>query len=129
MGRYRNVRKRSTKNKSYSKIYRTRCRPTDLDQIQDNLKTEEEKDSNGEGGQYEIDEDLPGNGQYPCISCGRHFIDQPALEAHLITRVHIRRLVKCTSCVHTMSIYVYISLIWFNLTNVYLYIYIVVYIE
>lgn len=93
MGRYRNARKRTTKNKSYSKLTRTRCRPTDLDQIQDNLQIEEEKEKNGVGGQYEVNEDLPGNGQFPCIACGRYFIDQAALDAHLVTRVHIRRLV------------------------------------
>lgn len=34
----------------------------------------------------------PGGGEFPCVHCSRHFISRPALEVHLKTKVHKRRL-------------------------------------
>lgn len=63
MGRYRNHKNRTTKNKSYGKAVRTRCRPRDMDQIQDDVKNKEIlalKVGGVENIQIEVDEDLPG---------------------------------------------------------------------
>ena len=62
-GKYRNVRNRTTKNKSYGKVVRTRCRPRDLDQVQDDLKKQAliaVKFGGLENIPKELNEDLPG---------------------------------------------------------------------
>lgn len=41
----------------------------------------------------EVDVDLPGEGQFYCIPCARHFIDQPNLDSHKKTKIHRRRYV------------------------------------
>jgi hypothetical protein len=96
MGRYRNHRSRSTKIKKYSKAVRTRCRPMDMDQVQDNLlkKAELAAAAGGEENlpKPELDEDLPGLGQFHCITCARYFIDQFHLDTHLATKTHGKRV-------------------------------------
>lgn len=57
MGRVRTSRRRGEKNKSYKKALRTRCRPMDIDQVQDMLKKEQEE---GKPTSFEVDDDLPG---------------------------------------------------------------------
>lgn len=88
MGRVRNSRKRMTKNKTYRKAHSTKRRRRDVDQIQDDLKKEEET---GEKLPFEYDEDLPGLGQFYCTPCGRHFINEEALLIHQQSKVHKRR--------------------------------------
>jgi len=88
MGRTRNKISRATKNKQYKKSHGTKRRRKDVDQIQDDLKKEK---TTGEKMQFELDEDLPGMGQYHCTPCGRHFVCVETLEAHEKTKVHKRR--------------------------------------
>jgi Zinc-finger double-stranded RNA-binding len=88
MGRVRNSRRRTKKNKTYKKAHKTHCRPRDIDQVQDDLIKEKEA---GKKMGFELDEDLPGGGQYYCTFCARHFADQATLEAHEATKVHKRR--------------------------------------
>jgi hypothetical protein len=40
---------------------------------------------------FEVDDDLPGLGQFYCTPCGRHFFDQASLTSHADSRGHIRR--------------------------------------
>mmetsp|Transcript_5066 Transcript_5066/g.7741 ORF Transcript_5066/g.7741 Transcript_5066/m.7741 type:complete len:120 (+) Transcript_5066:85-444(+) len=89
MGRQRVSRRRTSKNKEYKKQLRTKNRPRDIDQIQDDLKIEQET---GEKKTFEIDDDLAGLGQYYCTPCGRHFIDQKTLDSHCQSKLHKRRL-------------------------------------
>ena len=89
MGRYRNHRSRTTKIKKYSKAVRTRCRPMDMDQVQDNLQKHAEL-AEAVGGEENIpkadlDEDLPGLGQFHCI-------DQHHLDTHLACKTHKKRV-------------------------------------
>lgn len=96
MGRYRNHRSRSTKIKKYSKAVRTRCRPMDMDQVQDNLAKRAEV-AEAVGGEEnipkpELDEDLPGLGQFHCITCARYFIDDFHLTTHLASKAHGKRV-------------------------------------
>jgi len=35
---------------------------------------------------------LQGAGEFPCVHCSRHFISKPALDTHLKTKLHKRRL-------------------------------------
>jgi bud site selection protein 20 len=90
MGRVRNSRRRTSKNKQFKKGVDTKRRPRDVDQIQDDIKKEHELQQKMG---FEIDEDLPGLGQYYCTECGRHFSDQSTLESHQQSKLHKRRFV------------------------------------
>ena len=57
MGRVRTSSRKTSKNKQYKKNLCTARRPRDIDQIQDDLKQEQEI---GEKLQFKIDDDLPG---------------------------------------------------------------------
>jgi hypothetical protein len=57
MGRQRTSRRKTSATKEYKKSIRTKRRPRDIDQIQDDIKEEEEK---GAPKQFEADDDLPG---------------------------------------------------------------------
>lgn len=49
------------------------------------------------------DEDLPGEGQYYCISCAKYFVSQEARKAHLKSKVHKRRLQAMLDEPHTQK--------------------------
>jgi bud site selection protein 20 len=89
MGRTRNARTRTTKNKSYKKQHATKSRKRDIDQIQDDLKKEVD---DGKKTDFEIDDDLPGLGQHYCTECAKHFSDERTLQVHKKTKDHKRRL-------------------------------------
>jgi len=65
MGRYRNHKNRTTKNKQYKKQHDVKRRRKDIDQIQDEIKKVE---TTGEPIAFELDDDLPGQYQY----CGAY---------------------------------------------------------
>ena len=44
-----------------------------------------------------IDEDLPGLGQYYCVTCARYFITEEAMTEHLKTKQHKKRFKECTT--------------------------------
>ncbi|XP_078000332.1 zinc finger protein 593-like [Glandiceps talaboti] len=70
------------------KMFRTRRKTKDLDQIDEDMKTENaDKLLN-----QEIDHDLPGSGQNYCLHCARHFVDVRALKEHFKGRQHKRRM-------------------------------------
>ena len=89
MGRVRNSRARTSKKKEYKKGHDTKRRRRDIDQIQDDLQKEAET---GKGLEFEADDDLPGQGQFYCKFCARHFADQGTLTVHEGTKDHRRRL-------------------------------------
>lgn len=89
MGRTRNCRKRMTKNKQYRKSHDTKRRARDIDQVQDDIKKVEDT---GKNMTFELDEDLPGMGQFYCLQCARHFVDELTLRQHEQTKIHKRRL-------------------------------------
>lgn len=64
------------------------CRRKDVDQIQDELMKEEEE---GEQMKFELDDDLPGQGQFYCTPCARHFTDQQTKATHIKSKLHKRR--------------------------------------
>eukprot|EP00050_Salpingoeca_kvevrii_P017167 m.62531 g.62531 ORF g.62531 m.62531 type:complete len:141 (-) comp7405_c0_seq4:96-518(-) len=67
---------------------RTRARTKDLDQIHEDLRSE-----NAPALLHQPEDgDLPGLGQFYCIYCARHFVDDFTLNAHLHTKVHKRRV-------------------------------------
>ncbi|EQC39150.1 hypothetical protein SDRG_03356 [Saprolegnia diclina VS20] len=77
------------KKKGYKRGHATKSRSRDIDQIQDDLKKEE---TTGTVMTFELDEDLPGLGQFYCTPCGRHFMDEVARTVHIKSKVHKRRL-------------------------------------
>jgi hypothetical protein len=89
MGRVRNNRQRTSKNKQFKKGHDTKRRPKDVDQIQDELKKEEELEQKIT---FLPDEDLPGMGQHFCTPCSRHFADDDTLKKHEKCKLHKRRM-------------------------------------
>ena len=57
MGRVRTSRRKTSKTKSYKRSHRTANRARDIDQIQDDIKKEQEV---GEKMTFDADDDLPG---------------------------------------------------------------------
>lgn len=89
MGRTRNHRSRTTKNKQYKKSHDTKRRAKDIDQIQEEL--EKVQQGQTQPISFDFDDDLPGGGQFFCITCARHFADTSTLEKHNETKPHRRR--------------------------------------
>ncbi|CAB3403564.1 unnamed protein product [Caenorhabditis bovis] len=68
---------------------KTRKRPgKDLDQIHEDLKPEKAAKLINQ----EVDYDIPGNGQFYCIECERHFIDEKTRQIHRKTKQHKNRV-------------------------------------
>eukprot|EP01100_Stratorugosa_tubuloviscum_P011486 TRINITY_DN512_c0_g2_i1.p1 TRINITY_DN512_c0_g2~~TRINITY_DN512_c0_g2_i1.p1 ORF type:complete len:165 (-),score=69.18 TRINITY_DN512_c0_g2_i1:97-591(-) len=89
MGRYKPS--RSHGKNGMLKLRKTKRRTLDLDQLWKDLH---EKDENKKLVKTEINTGLPGLGQFYCVSCGRHFIDQHAFSEHNKTKDHKRQLRK-----------------------------------
>ncbi|OAD55990.1 hypothetical protein WN48_04023, partial [Eufriesea mexicana] len=70
------------------KSWRTKRRTKDLDQIDEDLNEKNVKDLLNQ----EVDLDKPGAGQFYCIHCAKYFINDTALQDHIRTKVHKRRL-------------------------------------
>lgn len=93
MGRTRNKISRQTKKKTYKKRHDVKHRRKDIDQIQEDLKRVESTGTLKVGVDvFEHDDDLPGLGQYFCISCARHFTDEKSYNTHVASKLHKRRL-------------------------------------
>lgn len=87
MGRLR--RKRVHKNdKHLKKKYRLKRRTKDLDQIHVDMQPKNAAKLKSQ----ELDVDLPGAGQYYCIQCARYFVDDKALQDHIRSRVHRKKI-------------------------------------
>jgi bud site selection protein 20 len=76
------------KNKQYKKHHDTKRRRRDTDQVQDDLIKIKET---GQEMKFPIDDDLPGLGQFYCITCAKHFMNQETLSGHCLSRPHKRR--------------------------------------
>merc|ERR1712063_10224 len=81
---------RSRKHVSHGKRkeIKTKRRVKDIDQVAvdmlpDNLTKLESQP---------VDPDLPGLGQFYCVSCARYFVDSQAIIDHRKTKIHKRRL-------------------------------------
>ncbi|KAL7068839.1 hypothetical protein ACR3K2_06740 [Cryptosporidium serpentis] len=71
------------KNRAIRKVVKTKRRTKDFDIVKSDFI---------KGVDLPIDADLPGKGQYYCISCARYFIDNNSLENHNKTKSHKRSL-------------------------------------
>jgi len=86
MGRLAKSRHRK-QNKAIKRNFRTENRGRDLDQIFSDLEHPERFEK-----KPTVDPDLPGQGQFYDRECARHFQTSDALEKHLKSKVHRRRL-------------------------------------
>mmetsp|Transcript_113 Transcript_113/g.214 ORF Transcript_113/g.214 Transcript_113/m.214 type:complete len:119 (-) Transcript_113:359-715(-) len=89
MGRQRTSRRKTSKTKEYKRSFKTANRSKDVDEVQDDIAREE---AQGHKTVFELDDDLPGLGQFYCTPCAKHFSDEQALEAHYKAKAHKRRL-------------------------------------
>ncbi|KAI8613838.1 bud site selection-related protein, partial [Chytriomyces sp. MP71] len=76
---------------------RTRARVKDLDQIHEDIaKTLAASSSTSlptnAMASTELDPDLPGLGQFYCIHCAKYFISQAAMDVHLASKPHKKRV-------------------------------------
>ncbi|CCH60739.1 hypothetical protein TBLA_0D02350 [Henningerozyma blattae CBS 6284] len=71
------------------KRYKTKRRTRDLDQIYDDLSSQEKISSLLN---QPLDETKPGLGQHYCIHCAKYMETSIALKTHLKTKVHKRRV-------------------------------------
>ncbi|XP_043916058.1 zinc finger protein 593 [Protopterus annectens] len=74
--------------KNVSKLWKTKRRTKDLDEIHEDIKPQNALKLLHQ----EIDYDVPGNAQHYCLHCARYFIDQRSLNEHFKSKVHKRRL-------------------------------------
>eukprot|EP00052_Salpingoeca_macrocollata_P000911 m.22959 g.22959 ORF g.22959 m.22959 type:complete len:158 (+) comp10964_c1_seq2:647-1120(+) len=87
MGRLRHKRMHKNHLKT-KKTFRTKRRTKDVDQVHEDLQAENVKELI----HFKADGDLPGLGQFYCIHCARHFVDDVALQGHLKSSIHKRRV-------------------------------------
>ena len=88
MGHCQRRKANTAKHKQYGKNRRTRNKTKDLDQIVEDLQPEKLlKFKNPE-----IDENLPGLGQFCCVFCARYFVNQKSLDDHYKTKEHKKRV-------------------------------------
>lgn len=76
------------KNCTNKRSIKTKIRKRDLDEIDVDCEEKNAKQLLNQ----EIDFDKPGEAQFYCIHCARHFIDERSLREHFRTKVHKRRL-------------------------------------
>lgn len=67
--------------------WRVRNRRRDLDQIDEDLRTQSAQLIN-----QPVDLEKPGFAQFYCVHCAKYFTDDQAMQAHFRTKVHKRRL-------------------------------------
>ncbi|KAM8976096.1 zinc finger protein 593 [Pelodytes ibericus] len=80
----------SDKKKNISKLWKTKRRVKDLDQIHHDLRPENAHLLLNQ----EVDYQVPGNAQHYCLHCARYFVDLKTLTEHFKTKVHKRRIKK-----------------------------------
>lgn len=89
-GPYRRKKVHKEKKHLY-RSYRTCNRTLDFDQIHELLAKNPDALSSAPS-VVVVDTDLPGNGQFGCVHCCKHFIDQKTLTIHLNTKNHKKRI-------------------------------------
>ncbi|MBN3281417.1 ZN593 protein, partial [Polyodon spathula] len=79
---------KSDKKKNIAKLWKTKRRTKDLDQIHHDMKPEVAAKLLHQ----EVDYDVTGSAQHYCLHCARYFVDLRSLKEHVKTKVHKRRL-------------------------------------
>ena len=73
----------------HQKIFKTKRKRACLDEA---FHAVVAANANGKLPEAAIDTDLPGEGQFKCIPCDRHFQDAHSRREHLKTKLHKRRM-------------------------------------
>eukprot|EP00827_Trimyema_finlayi_P001991 TRINITY_DN1937_c0_g1_i1.p2 TRINITY_DN1937_c0_g1~~TRINITY_DN1937_c0_g1_i1.p2 ORF type:complete len:141 (+),score=52.00 TRINITY_DN1937_c0_g1_i1:33-425(+) len=96
-GKYR--RKRQSSRLGFHRERKTKHYSRDIDQIYEDIKPENSKN-------YEnlpFEEDKPGFGQFYCIPCAKHFINERALSDHQKEKTHKVRVKKLKEKPYTIE--------------------------
>ena len=91
MGHTQRRKGNTAKHKHIGKSRKTKRYQRDIDQIVNDLEPQNIIKFNN----LEIDEDLPGLGQFYCVFCAKYFVSKAVLESHYKTKEHKKR-VKAT---------------------------------
>ncbi|CAG7723816.1 unnamed protein product [Allacma fusca] len=70
------------------KKYRTKRRQRDIDQVFEDLQPEKRQKLENQP----LDLDKPGGGQFYCVHCAKHYIDEIALQEHIRGKPHKKRV-------------------------------------
>jgi bud site selection protein 20 len=89
MGKPQRRRGNTSRNKHLHKKHKTKRYTRDIDQVFEDQKPENITKFT----ELSEDEELPGMGQYYCVTCAKHFCDDKGLIAHKVTKFH-KRMVK-----------------------------------
>ncbi|GAA5933667.1 Bud20p [Sporobolomyces koalae] len=93
MGRNRRSRTPSNPKKNQGTAIKAKRFGRMMDQIHEDMKDKGKQKFLEDLAKKDL-EDLPGLGQYGCVSCSRYFADQVSLETHNRGKPHKRRLKK-----------------------------------
>ena len=88
MGHCQRRKANTAKHKQYGKNRRTRNKTKDHNQNEEDIQPEKIKKKKNP----EIDENLPGLGQFYCVFCARYFVNQKSLDDHYKTKEHKKRV-------------------------------------
>nr|AFK11272.1 Zinc finger protein [Callorhinchus milii]AFM89803.1 zinc finger protein 593 [Callorhinchus milii] len=89
----------SDKKKNISKMWKTKRRTKDLDEIHKDMEA-----ANAQKLLHQaVNFDVTGNAQFYCLHCARYFIDQRNLQEHFKTKVHKRRLKQPSEAPYTQE--------------------------
>ncbi|KAJ1176294.1 hypothetical protein NDU88_001576 [Pleurodeles waltl] len=80
----------SDKKKSIAKLWKTKRRTKDLDQIHHDMSPDNAQKLLNQA----VDFDMVGNAQHYCLHCARYFVDFKSMKDHFRTKVHKKRLKK-----------------------------------
>lgn len=83
------ARKKQHRSNEKAVFKKTKRRTRDLDQVWDDTRPEQAEKTMQE--KTVLDEDLPGLGQYYCITCARYFSNDSSLKEHHKTKTHKKR--------------------------------------
>ncbi|CAJ1327377.1 unnamed protein product [Effrenium voratum] len=89
--------RKNQNKKTRPSVIAQKRRNKDIDQVHEDLKTPKRF----EPGTLPRDEDLPGLGQFYCISCDRFFESAEVKAKHEKSKLHKRRLQKASDEPHT----------------------------
>ncbi|KAL0249481.1 hypothetical protein GEMRC1_004713 [Eukaryota sp. GEM-RC1] len=78
---------RVKRRKMTTKRFACHKRTKDMDEIHDDLKSE-----NVPKLISQVDQELPGLGKFYCVACARHFISDSHLQSHFKSKPHKKRL-------------------------------------
>jgi len=90
-------RKKKNPNNTKGNSLKTKRRSRDIDQVHEDMKNPERILN------APADEDLPGEGQFPCIPCARYFQTKTDLTVHEQTKQHKRRVKMALEDPHTQA--------------------------